>query len=175
MQNLGKRLARGEAAAFAELYDMCADTLYQYLTVRLGDHDVAADVLQEVFLRLVRLRRRLKKVENPLAYALAVARNESNRWIARHKKTPTTSRQPVEELPAGEGSNPATAREAADSVAAALSQLDDDDRELVELKIYGGLTFREIAEVVELPPATVATRYRRAMLRMREWLERHTR
>ena len=49
------------------------------------------------------------------------------------------------------------------------------DRELVELKIYSGLTFREIAAIVDRPPATVATRYRRAIETLRGWLTKEFR
>jgi RNA polymerase sigma-70 factor (ECF subfamily) len=54
--------------------------------------------------------------------------------------------------------------------AAALAKLDAHDRELVELKIFAGLTFREIAEITGMPQGTVATRYRRAMESLRGWL-----
>ena len=47
MDELAGRLARGEKAAFAELYDVCADRLYHYLAHRLGSRDAAGDVLQE--------------------------------------------------------------------------------------------------------------------------------
>ena len=50
-----------------------------------------------------------------------------------------------------------------------------DDREIVELKIYAGLTFEEIAKVTGLQAATVATRYRRALLSLRPWLEKQYR
>jgi RNA polymerase sigma-70 factor, ECF subfamily len=56
MDKLGERLAQGDAAAFAEFYDACADRLHHYLTVLLGSRDEADDVLQETFVRLVRSR-----------------------------------------------------------------------------------------------------------------------
>lgn len=61
---LQERLARGEQAAFAELYDACADRLHHYLLVRLGSRTDADDALQETFLRLARTRERLAKVES---------------------------------------------------------------------------------------------------------------
>ena len=57
----------------------------------------------------------------------------------------------------------------------ALDRLDVNERELVELKIYAGLTFREIAEVVSRPQATVATQYRRALESLRTWLTKQYR
>ncbi len=56
-----------------------------------------------------------------------------------------------------------------------LARLSEDDRELVELKVFVGLTFREIADVLGLPQGTVATRYRRALELLRPWLEKQIR
>ena len=58
MQDLAARLARGDEAAFADLYDACADRLHRYLMARLGSREVAADVLQTAFLRAVKSRGR---------------------------------------------------------------------------------------------------------------------
>jgi RNA polymerase sigma-70 factor (ECF subfamily) len=66
MKAMAARLARGEEAAFAELYDACANRLHSYLTARLDSRDRAAEVVQEAFLRAVASRRRFAKVENPI-------------------------------------------------------------------------------------------------------------
>ncbi len=60
--------------------------------------------------------------------------------------------------------------EEVEAIVAALARLSAEDRELVQLKIYAGLTFREIAQVTGRPQATVATRYRRALDSLRPWL-----
>ena len=83
MHELGARLARGEEAAFAELYDSCADRLHRYVAVRLGSREAAADVVQSAFLRAVRSRRRFRRVENPLAYMFQIVRNETARAAKR--------------------------------------------------------------------------------------------
>ena len=51
--------------------------------------------------------------------------------------------------------------------ATSLARLAPDLREVVELKVYSGLTFREIGAVTGLPQGTVATRYRSALETMR--------
>jgi RNA polymerase sigma-70 factor (ECF subfamily) len=68
-----------------------------------------------------------------------------------------------------------TEHEDAEVAAAALRQLDEDVREIVELKIWGGLTFREIADVTQLPQGTAATKYRRALESLRGWLAKQLR
>ncbi len=85
MHDLAARLARGEEAAFAELYDACADRLHHYLAVRLGSRDAAGDVVQATFLRVVKSRKRFRGVENPVAYVFQIARNEAVRWVKRRE------------------------------------------------------------------------------------------
>ena len=66
-------------------------------------------------------------------------------------------------------------QEDAEVVAAALGRLSAEDRELIELKVFAGLTIREIAEVTGMPPGTVATRYRRALESLRPWVTKQLR
>jgi RNA polymerase sigma-70 factor, ECF subfamily len=174
MATLPERLARGQEAAFAELYDGCADRVHHYLLVRLGTKEDADDAMQETFLRLARNRRKLAKVDNLDAYVFAIARNEAARLAARRARHRRNER-PLggEELfsaSAGDGE----AREAAEIVAAALGQLADELREVVELKTYAGLTFQEISRVMDLPQGTVATRYRSALAKMNTWITSRT-
>ncbi len=164
MNELADRLARGEPAAFAELYDACADRLYGWLMVHLRSAADAEDVVQETFVRLARARKKLRRVENLKAYVFSIARNEAARLRKR------TARQV---RPIGEGAYvPLPSVENAELIERALERLPAEQREVVALKIYGGLTLREIAELTELPAGTVATRYRAALTRLREALVR---
>jgi RNA polymerase sigma-70 factor (ECF subfamily) len=109
---------------------------------------------------------------NPVAYVYEIARNEAVRTSGKRRRTSATP------LPAGElfaANGDFRRAEDAEMAAMALGRLDDDDRELVELKIYGGLTFQEIAAVVGRPAATVATRYRRAIESLRPWVTKQLR
>jgi RNA polymerase sigma-70 factor (ECF subfamily) len=171
MEPLGRRLSTGEPAAFAELYDLCAARCHHYLVARLGARDAADDVLQEVFVRLVRQRASLARVHNLLAYVFAVARNEGIRYIERRGRDLRQRRPLTPDDLFSPGDDPAW-REDTESAALALGQLSDEAREVVELKIYGGLTFREIAELLAEPQGTVATRYRTALARLKEWFAR---
>lgn len=173
MKPLGQRLAAGDSAAFEELYSLCADRCHHYLVVYLRSRDAADEVLQEVFVRLVRQRRSLQRVENLLAFVFTVARHEAIRYMERRAR----DRQRREKLLAEDlfleaRCNDVVRREAAENVAEALRQLSDEAREVVELKIYGALTFREIAELLAVPQGTVATRYRSALARLKYWFAR---
>jgi RNA polymerase sigma-70 factor (ECF subfamily) len=66
-------------------------------------------------------------------------------------------------------------RDDAEMATVALTRLEADDREVVELKVYGGLTFRNIAEVTNMPQGTIATKYRRSLESLRHWLTKELR
>jgi RNA polymerase sigma-70 factor (ECF subfamily) len=172
MQDLAVRLARGEPSAFEELYDLCADRLHRYVAVRLGSVDAAADVVQTVFLRAVRSRRRFLSVEKPEAYMFRVARNETARAAARRSKRLENGMRRVELDRVADWNTDMGAT--VETAAELLGRMSAEDRELIELKVYSGLTFRELAELLNQPPGTVATRYRRAMLALRGFLKEET-
>lgn len=168
MRTLADRLARGEDSAFAELYDACADQLYRYAAARLGSTDVAADLVQTTFLRAVKSRRKFRQVENPIAYMFQIVRNETIRSATSDQRR--FEQMAADSTPAGD--NRDEAADDAEALQAALRRLDEEDREIIELKIRSGLTFAEIAEVMKRPQGTVATRYRRAIESLRGWLAR---
>jgi RNA polymerase sigma-70 factor, ECF subfamily len=101
-----------------------------------------------------------------------IARNEAARHIGR--KTSESLRRcelVADDLFVRDGGR-LKARETAEMISVALRGLGEEQREVVELKVYGGLTFREIAEVTGVPLQTAATRYRAALERMKEWMAR---
>jgi RNA polymerase sigma-70 factor (ECF subfamily) len=165
MNDLQRRLAEGEEAAFTECYDAYADRLYRYLLVRLRSAEDAADVLQNVFVRLVRYRRRIGNVENLTTYLFRIAHNEAHRSQQQSQvKTEALSSQQIS------GQESATlSLETVDAAMAALERLTGAAREVVELKIFASCTFHEIAEILSVPQGTAATRYRQALLELRQW------
>jgi RNA polymerase sigma-70 factor (ECF subfamily) len=170
MNPLAQRLARGDETAFAELYDICAERVHRYLVLRLACREDAADVLQETFVRLVRSRRQLKDADNLVAYVFTSARNEAARFQSRCARERRRNVGIAQVVP--ERSEQATDLERAETVQTALGSLNEEQREVVVLKVYGELTFREIAEITGLPQGTLATRYRAALERLRGALAR---
>ena len=165
MELLKKRIAKGETEAFVELYDLLGDRLLRYLVSRLNSTD-AQDVLQNVFVRLVRYRLRLAKSKNLTAYVFLTARNEANRWTSKSSarakgRVPEPVCEPVvNDAPIGHHI------ENQELASQLLGELDDEAQEVIQLKIYSGLTFAEVARIVGMPESTVATKYRRGILKM---------
>src|SRR5439155_24535338 len=131
------------------LYDACAERCHHYLVALLGSREAADEVLQETFLRLVRKRRSLGGVANLAGYVFTVTRREALRFASRRarsarRQAPLSS---ADFFLVAKNDETRT-RELADLVSAAMADLNPEQREVVELKIYGGLTFREIADVI---------------------------
>lgn len=167
MDNLKRRLAQGESAAFAELYDLIADGVFHYLLTQTGTTEDASDLLQETFMRIQRAGPRLGEVDNLKAYCFRIAQHEMLRWRKSHQARP-----PHGEL-LYEIADPADPHglENREAVAQALNRLPPRDRQVVELKFFSGLTFAEIGQVLDKPQGTVATWYRRALRRLQTDLE----
>jgi RNA polymerase sigma-70 factor (ECF subfamily) len=173
MTDWGRRLAAGDDSAFTELYDACADGLFSFAAARLRSEQSAADIVQAAFLRAVRSRKRFRNVENPAAYLFQIARNEITRTLARQSRRRHISAQSLDEDLAP--SSQTSTGEDDEMIREALLRLHEDDREIIELKVFGGLTFVEIGQTLARPAATVATRYRRALQALRPWVERQLR
>jgi RNA polymerase sigma-70 factor (ECF subfamily) len=168
MDRRAQRLARGDPAAFAELYDTCADRVHHYLVVRLGLRSDADDVLQETFVRLARTREKLADVGDLVAYVFAIARNEAIRLAGRRAREGRVLAAPSHQALFRQATaGPFQDADTAEWVAASLARLSPELREVIELKIYAGLTFREIGEATGLAQGTVATRYRSALEKLR--------
>ncbi len=125
----------------------------------------AEDAVQEAFVRLCRRDRAL--VGDPVAYVFASVRNAAID-TARRPKPP--SLEPAS-LYNGRAHDPAGAMiddEDAARLRAAVDGLPDAYRQAVVMKVYAGLTFRQIAEAVDEPMSTVSSRYQRALVTLRD-------
>ncbi len=163
---LREGLAAGREDAFVAVYDRFASRLLATAWGMLGSRADAEDAVQDVFLSLVRSRSSLGRVEDLRAYLFASLRHAAIRR-RRRRDDPPPAREAVEASSPG---SPIAAERAA-RLERALASLPPEQREVVALKVDGGLTFAEIAAVLRTSPNTVAGRYRYAMEKMRARLE----
>ena len=160
---------RGRVAAFEDLYERYGRGLYHYLVGQVRRVEVAEDLLQTVMLRVVRHRRDLRRLENPRAWLFRIARNELSRQYRRAGRRGAEAGDAPLEFVAAAGHE---GGEDLDALRSALERLSPERWEVVSLKAYQGLTFREIGEVLDVSPNTAASRYRYALSDLRRMLER---
>ncbi|MBI1375673.1 MAG: sigma-70 family RNA polymerase sigma factor [Phycisphaera sp.] len=131
----------------------------------------AEDAVHEAFVRLCRTQR--KAEGDPTAYVYAAVRNAAIDQIRKQARRS----QPVSiyaDTVVDTGSTPLGAAEDTERarlIREALEQLSPAQRETIVMKLYGGLTFEQIAQASGEPLSTVSSRYRRGLDRLRESVE----
>jgi RNA polymerase sigma-70 factor (ECF subfamily) len=157
------------------LYDRFGAALYRYALMILGRHDAAEDAVQQVFLALVRGRdARIREPEHYLRRAVRNAcysRLRSAALVAADRH-PDSSRPLLELVPDQPPGQPSPEDRLA--LEAAIARLPPEQREVLHLHAFEGLTFREVAEATGDPPNTVASRYRYAIERLKVSLSETT-
>lgn len=159
-----------DPAALEVLYDEFAPSLLAFLLSRLRNRADAEDALQHLFLDLARRPRQLLGIRNPAPWLFTKARNLStDRLRARTREAGRAEALESGPLPDWMGlaprAVPATADDAA--LAAAVDGLPDDQREVVVLKAFEGLTFADIATRLGVSLNTAASRWRYALEKLR--------
>ena len=128
----------------------------------------AEDVVQDGFVRFWRARDR---AADQVAYLFACVRRAALDWLrGRRRRTAREERaarpESAEPLLLS-GPERAERRQA---IEVALARLPEEQRTALVLKVWGGLTFPQIAEALDIPANTAASRYRYALARLRELL-----
>lgn len=129
------------------------------------------DLAQEVFLRLLRYSEKTA-VENPLGYLLRIAGNVASEWRERARVSKPHDQEWLEDLliePDQEPENSVCQARTDESVQAAVDKLPLRQKQVLLLRVNEGLTYKQIAERLELSPRVVLRDLSRAysQLRMR--------
>ena len=164
-------LIAGDERAYAALYDRFGTRLYRTaLGIVRSSRQDAEDVVQEVFLSLLKSRQRLRDVRDLTAYLFTALRRAAGRSAERRAHGPALSETAVDAVAAAE--DPRDDRhQCGERLQRAMLALPPEQREVVLLKIDGELTFAQIAEVIGASMNTAASRYRYALEKLRKELE----
>ena len=154
-----------------KILDKLGDKLYNYLTIKLGSPQDAEDVLQEVFYRVLKYRVRLQFKRNPSAYLFQMARNETVNHLKQRKKDLNIQRSGKGLAQVIQKSLKGADPEKLNHISEALAQIPDDQREVIVLKFFEDLTFKEIARVCGVSVGTISSRYRYGMQKLRQIME----
>jgi RNA polymerase sigma-70 factor (ECF subfamily) len=113
------------------------------------------------------MRHRLAGVTDLDAYVFTMLRHAASRRLRRRSLADRTLARVGRDRHAGEGISTPAPEPADEALAAAVAALPPEQREVIALKIDGGLTFAEIAGVIGVSANTAASRYRYALEKLR--------
>jgi RNA polymerase sigma-70 factor (ECF subfamily) len=179
-EELVARSMGGDLDSFNQLVLRWERPIYALAYRVIGREEDARDVCQETFLRAFRALKGFKGQAKFSSWLYRITLNLCRDWIRRER------RQPIAQAPEGvdlidlaSESTPSESieelvarREIGRAVARAMADLPDEQRTAIILKEYHGLTFQEIADLLDCPLSTVKTRLYQGLTVLRKQLAR---
>jgi RNA polymerase sigma-70 factor (ECF subfamily) len=170
-----RRVALGDEASLAELYDRLSPLAYGLSLRMASDTLIAQDAVQEAFLRVWRRARSFDRKRGPArAWVLRIVRNVTIDQLRSRAIRDRSELRAAAEPRAADPPRPddlAVQAETRAGLRNALACLPDQQRRMIEIAYFQGLSHSEIAELENLPLGTVKTRIRDGVLRLRRLAE----
>jgi len=173
----------GEVSGFERLQELYSKRLYGYFFRATASHHDAEDLLSELMLRLVRTICNYEHRGRFEPWLFRIAANMVRDRIRRRKARPTpislsaqsdsgqTLGEQMPGRPVGIDAD-MLAGELSDSLQASLEGLDVTTREMILLRYFGEMSFKELADIFECPIGTVLARVHRGLKALRKIMKR---
>lgn len=173
-------LDRGDQRAFRQLVERHQERVFGFLYGMVRDREVANDLFQETFLRVIAaMQRRRASYEQQgrwLGWVMRIARNATLDYIRSRKKWQEVDRDDDDgpsffdriQDDAPDAGEQLDLSFQLDALREAVEQLPHEQREVVLLRHESGLTFREIADITDVSINTALGRMRYALINLRK-------
>ncbi len=179
-KELLERYRAGNSSAISELIDRHAKRVRDYIYMLVKDRDLADDIFQETFIKVVRVIDEGRYTDNGkfLSWVLRIAHNQ----VIDHFRS-GRQQQTVSESAAGYdllGTRPLMEDNVEDKMVASqieadvrrlVEELPEEQREVVKMRYYGGLSFKEIADQTDVSINTALGRMRYALINLRKMIK----
>jgi RNA polymerase sigma-70 factor (ECF subfamily) len=154
----------GSREAFEELFARYRGPIFGFFARRLASRERAEDLTQETFMAVIdgAPRYAVKALFRTWLYSIALKQASSER-----RRTGRASLAPLCDIDPASRSDDETIW-----IREALDGLDGEEREILMLREYDGLSYQEIAELLRIPVNTVRSRLYRSRMALKELLER---
>jgi len=171
-EELMQLMRRGDARAFALVYDRHSGAAYSLAYRMVGTRGSAEDVVQEAFLALWRANARYDRTRGSVrTWILGIVHNRAIDALRRglvHERRRASDEGLEERVESGERTDVEVARrDEAREVRTVMETLPPDQLRVVEMAYFGGFTHTEIAEMLDTPVGTVKGRMRLGLAKMR--------
>lgn len=165
--------SRGDEASWRELVARYARRVFALARSRCKDADMAEEITQSVFATVAMKIGGGLYVEQGRfeSWLFRIAMNRLRDLARRAKSRPVGLETDAMDRQAAKETGETSQREALDGLRAAMLCLSDSDREVIELRHHGGLSFKQIADLLEEPLGTLLARHHRALRKLKELME----
>lgn len=157
-----ERTNEGEPVGLGELYELMGRAIFTAAYVITGHREDAEDILQDTLVEIYQDARFYRPRTNPRAWVLTIARHTALDAVRKRGRRAAAPLDAAETLP-----TPIDADEDFAALWDLLAVLSPEERELVVLRLYHGLSHGEVAETLRISTAAAQKRYRRAIDKLR--------
>jgi RNA polymerase sigma factor (sigma-70 family) len=175
-----QRFIKGEQSCFEQLIHRHKNKVYAYISLYIRDQALAEDLFQDTFMKVIQSVKAGKYYDNGkfLSWVMRIAHNLIIDHFRRVKQMNTVSNDDYEsdifnskKLADATVEDDMIKRQIQKDVRKMISLLPEDQREVVVLRHYAGLSFKEIAEITNVSINTALGRMRYALINMRKLME----
>ena len=175
-----RRIQEGDKDGLKDIYIAYVTYIYAVILRVLGNRENAEDVTTDFFIKLWDQIDRYRPGNGHKTWITTIARNMAIDYLRAHKRETLLDEMPdvaeAEDI-AGttDTSHGRVTSELEENVVGQLSmqdilsQLKDNERQIINMKILGELTFQEIADITGVPLGTITWRYQNAMKKLRRY------
>ena len=151
------KIQQGDKEGLKEIYEAYISYIYRIVLGIVGSRENAEDVTSEFFIKIWTALDTYQNNGTHKAWLATIARNMALDFMRKNKREiPTEEFAEVIDTEVGEL-----------SVQEALATLNEAERQVVDMKVLGEMSFREIAESLNVPMGTVTWRYQNAIKKLR--------
>ena len=170
IENLIKQCKKGDEEAFNQLIELYADRCYAYFLRLTGQAHVSEELLSDLFIRLVKKIHSFKdgSFQN---WLFTVASNLFRDYLRRQGRQKRMIEQKAALLAEDNQETTRQENKIINNLQVALEKLDDDTAELITLRYYGQLSFKELAQLRNEPIGTTLSKVHRGVKKLREIME----
>jgi RNA polymerase sigma factor (sigma-70 family) len=175
-----QRFIKGEQSCFDQLIHRHKNKVFAYISLYIRNQALAEDLFQDTFMKVIQSVKAGKYQDNGkfISWVMRIAHNLIIDHFRRIKQMNTVSNDDYEsdlfnsrKLAEATVEDDMIRRQIQKDVRRMISKLPDDQREVVILRHYAGLSFKEIAEITEVSINTALGRMRYALINMRKMME----
>ncbi len=165
------KVGEGDTDAFAKLYHMTDSSVFAFaLSILKNEHD-AQDVMQETYIRIRESAARFSGEGHAMTWIMTITKNLALMHLRSAGKSVSSDAEIMEETLSDTSGNIQQNSENRLLLDAALNILTDTQRQIVMLHAVSGLKHREIADLLDMPLATVLSHYSRSLSKLKKFLE----
>ncbi|MGN1183320.1 MAG: RNA polymerase sigma factor [Faecalibacillus sp.] len=161
LENLIVLIQNGNQNAFGQFYDICFQSVFQYIFSIVKNKEYAQDLTHDTFIQIYQNIKLYKNTGHPMAWIVTVARNITYMSLRKMQRETTV------DYPIDLNDNSIAQINDKMMIQTMFSHLSNEEREIIVMHVLYGFSFRDISHIMHLKLTTVLSKYHRSLKKLK--------